>query len=237
MSAARISVFKAWGSRTNQQWVNTYEACTRDGLDVTAGDLAVFAPLADAIAAAEQKIHLYPTQFHRWTISTWEPEGDDYNPDNLITKPLDTVGLLNVVPDQPGFLDLRMIMQVSRVATTGRPGRIMYRGCLAEAFVIQQGGGTIIDPAAAADPLRAAYGQYEALLAPFLAAGNASTVICLIGGKLTKQVVPADTVPPTTRIMRTYGAPFHVRMVSDLVLSGVTVRQKGSGYFDRAVGT
>lgn len=235
MPSVTLSIFKAYGARTNRQWVNTYELSLRDGLNTSNADPQLFMSAAQAIYAAERHLHWETVYFHRWVLSSWEPDSTPYDPMALVTVPVGEQGLraLGGGPEAV-LLDLRQVLMIGRATPTGRPGRLFYRGCLSELDVEFNAGYPRIAPGAGGDPIRAAFAAYRTALAPVLPSGNNVAQLTLINGVLVKTAVPANTVPPTTRIKRTYVAPFTVRPVTDVVLSGVTSKQQGNRYFDRA---
>lgn len=234
MPSMRITVFKAWGARTNRQWSNVYEVSAEGAMDLTPGDPVAFGGIAQAIVAAERQIHFTNVYFHRYTISTWQPDSQPYNPLNLVTVPLDTQGL-NPMPSTAGQeVDLRVVLLVDRVAPTGRPGRLFYRGCLAEGAIEAHGGYWRQQAGSPTLPGGTAWTAYKAALAPWIGGGAETQTLVLIGGKLIKTVVPhTESGMQVQRIKRTYGPPWHIRPVTDLVPTGVSVRQAGNRYFDR----
>lgn len=235
MSAVRISIFKAWNARTARQWVNTYEAVERADPSISDADPLDFVGLADALVTFEQAIHLVPVYFHRYVISTWLPDSDPYDPAALYTHPLSVQGLraLTGTTLELTAEPLQMVALATRNATTGKPGRMMYRGALNESEVEQAGGYSrlFMGSGSWADGFNTA----KAGLSAFLLAGAGTTVITLIGGQLNKTVVAGtDSGLAITKVKRTYGPPYHVRFVQELLPSGVTFKQQGNRYFDRA---
>jgi hypothetical protein len=232
MASVYIRVFKSYGAPDNRQWSNVYEG--NNGEVVTPGaDPADFQPLADAIVTAERAIHFDAVYFNRVVISTWEPDTGGYNPLDLVTTPLGLRGTRLVgTGAEPALQDLRLVFWVARVAAHGRPGRIFYRGCVAESEVENQAGRWKLT--AATTLVTTAFDAYKAALAPHVGAGASVLRLALIGGTLVKAAVPATEAGiAVTKLKRTYVAPYTLRDVSSLVAQGVTVRQLDNPYFDR----
>jgi hypothetical protein len=234
MSAVSISIFKAYGARTNRQFVNTYEAVLRADQSVTdAADPTDFITLAQALVTAEQQLLSTNIYFHRYTIRTWMPDSTPYDPDSLTTEPLAVQGLRAPAFAAATQEDLRMVYIVTKKTERGKPGFAFLRGVLFEADVENVGGYWTLTAGTDVVQAGAAFVAYKAALSTFISTGAASTALAMIGGTLTKTVVDAGTTPATTRIKRTYGAPYNVRLIQEFRTGGVSMRQQGNRYFDR----
>lgn len=235
MGAYTIRVFKAWLAPQNKPWVNTYEVFHRD--DPAPGGTVIPAEVktaAQAIVDAERAMHFDQVYFTRVTASTWLPDTPAYDPSRLWTQPLDVRGTIALGAGTPveTTLDLDVVLVVNRVCGSGRPGRAFYRGGLSEGNVEQQGGQFRIAPADQA-AMTARVNAFNTALAAYRTTGANALAIGLIGGKLTKTVVPDPRMPGLTKIKRTYGPPFHTRTIDNFTLGGVTELSREHGYFDR----
>lgn len=234
MGAVSISIFKAYGARTNRQWVNTYEAVER--ANPTVGDVnpADFTALADALVTAERALHSDKVFFHRYTISTWSPDSTPYDPGALFTQPLAVVGNRAMTPETE-TVDLRAVLLMQRNIGTGRPGRLMYRGCISEGDMEFSAGYARLVAASIVSDTGSSTGTFRTALTNYVASGTAPVVLALIGGTLVKTLVTRpESGLNTQRVRRRYVAPYHVRMVTGWTVTGVSFKQQGNPYFDRA---
>jgi hypothetical protein len=231
MASVTIRVFKSYGSPANRQWSNVYEV-NDGGPVVEAVDPTTFVAAAEAIVAAERVLHFDAVYFNRYTISSWQPETGGYDPADLVTSPLGLQGQVTVATAGGEALleDLRVVLWLARKAATGRPGKAFYRGCLAEAWVQNQGGKWKVEGTS----LATLVANYKTALGGLVGGTPTGNRLVLIGGTLDKSVVATTQGGLAhTRIKRTYTSPYHIRNVTDMVLQGVTVRQTASAYFDR----
>lgn len=234
MGSVTVRIFKSYAAPSNRQWVNTYELNDGGAVVDPAVDPTTFRTAADTLVAAERVLHADSIYFNRMTISTWQPETGDYDPTDEVTVPLALQGQWAVISTAvPLIEDLRVVAWVARVAAAGRPGKIFYRGCLAETDIENQGGRWTLTPATGnISPTR--FAAFKTALGTLIGGTPTGVRLVLIGGKLTKTVV--DTTEggmAHTKIKRTYGPPFHIRNVTDVVLQGAITRQTASAYFDR----
>jgi hypothetical protein len=210
MPAFTIRIFKSWGARdADRRWVNTYEL-----FSTVHGSPDAMLPTLVAIVDAERHLHLTDVQFLSGTVSTWVPDSQPYDPDAFVTQELVGHGSRgNGVPPNPTALDSNVCLQVKRQCTTGRSGKLFYRGCLLEGDVEMGGdgrftltaGSTII--AGGAD-----WVAYTTAMAPFLNAAEGADALSLISAVAGGQ---------------------RVRPVDALIPRGVTVNRRNHRYFDR----
>lgn len=233
MASVTVRIFKSYGSPANHQWLNTYELNDGGPVVEAATDPSLFLTAALAIVNAERLMHYDSIYFNRVTISTWQPDSQPYNPDNLVTVPLGSQGAISVAAGggEPATLDLRIVLWVARVAAHGKPGRIWYRLPLNEAWIENQGGKIRLSTVF---PTSTTFTPYRNALLPYMAGGASSIKLSLIGGTLQKAVVPTtEGGLAHTKIKRTYVSPYHIRTLTDVVLQGATMRQTDNAYFDR----
>ncbi|MGB9879832.1 MAG: hypothetical protein ACPLRM_03630 [Anaerolineae bacterium] len=120
-----IRVYKSYQGFT---WANTYELACVDS-SATYGDLTTAALV---LVARERAFHFSWVQFDKVTISTYQPDGQPYNPTSFTAIELEVGGLRNPSSDS---LPLDICLHVKRLTLTGRSGRHFYRGCLEETDV------------------------------------------------------------------------------------------------------
>lgn len=231
MASVYVRIFKSYGSPANRQWSNVYEL-NDGGPVVEAGVLPTgFVSAAGALVDAERALHLDAVYFNRYTISTWQPDSRPYNPDTLVTQPLAVQGLNGIAGAEPSIEDLRIVAWIARKTATGRPGRAFYRGCLIEAMVENQGGKMRLTPGST---IFTVFNTFRTALLPLMPASPTGVRLAMIGGQLNKAVVATtEGGLAHTKIKRTYGEPWHIRNVQDVILQGATIRQTASAYFDR----
>lgn len=210
MASYIIRIFKSWGvADPERRWVNSYE--------ITSGELTspeAHLPTLAALVLAEQAIHLHKVHFLSATVSTWLPDSHPYDPTAFVTAELAVQGLRDV-PDTHALeaLDSNVALLVKRVCTTGRSGKLFYRGCLLELDVEMGGDGRFrISTGAAIANDGAAMLAYKSAMEPFLGAAEGETALALISQP---------------------GGVTSIRPVADLVASGVTINRRNHRYFDR----
>lgn len=204
-----IRVFKGWNTTLiERSWSNSYE--------ILGGPASVdlLVPIAEALVIAEKKLHLAQVNFMQYTVSTWVPDSHPYDPATFLTVPFHEIGERGGSAGELTGLDYNVCLVVKRGATTGRSGRLFYRGCLLETDVRMGGDGRFIIDPADTGALQAAFTAYQAPLATYLGSGETAK-LGLIG-----KVKGAPGI--TTR-----------RPVSALTLGGVTVNKRNHRYFDR----
>lgn len=231
MASVYVRVFKSYGSPNNRQWSNTYEL--NDGGPVVEAGVSptTFLSAAQQIADAERGLHLNVVYFNRFTISTWQPETGGYDPTSEVTVPMGNQGLNSTGGADALIEDLRIVLWIARKAATGRPGKVFYRGVLIESNVENVGGKMALTAGSSVFTL---FNAYHTALASLFPASPTGVRLVLIGGTLNKALVTVHKAGfDTLQIRRTYGTPWHIRNLTDLVLQGATVRQTSSGYFDR----
>ena len=122
----KVCIFKSHNYVQSREFVNSYELVASNGAEF--GDIQT---AVEKIAEFERQIHLNIVGFNRYTISTWQPDSTPYNPQNLFTHQLSTVGAREV--SNSNVLALQAVLSIKRLTSFGKCGRIAYRGCLTEA--------------------------------------------------------------------------------------------------------
>jgi len=108
-------------------WANTYEVMA---VNEPTNSVAAVESVAFSLVNLEQQIHLQGVVIDRVVVSTYVPDGQPYEPTSFTTIPVSSTGLRSPGAD---VLPLEMSLFVRRNTTTGRDGRLLYRGCLTEA--------------------------------------------------------------------------------------------------------
>jgi hypothetical protein len=240
-----VRVFKAFASRANKTWVNTYEfdvlGAFAEGqypipLVPDALSPSIVSDAIQAVVSFEKAIHLENIHFIYATGSSWEPDSDPYDPEALITVPLTGVGTRTPgLPMEPelGNIDLRNVVVAYRFPTYGKLGKAEYRGCLDENDVISGGGRFELNPEGDFETQFVA--AHNTHLSPIMTgAETGAPRLVMIGGTLLKEVVEYESAGQTlTKFKRTYIAPYHVRFVNLMTIGKIGVRKLDNKSFDR----
>lgn len=119
-------------------WANTYEVQCTDG-SATYDDLKA---AAFTLLQRERAFHFQWVQFDRYTVSTYVPDGQPYDPTTFTAEPLTLTGIRQPLPTS---LPLNVCVLVRRATLTGRAGRHLYRGVLHEDDVAYGGAEFLIN--------------------------------------------------------------------------------------------
>lgn len=205
--AFTLRIFKQLSTNPALTWVNNYECAIPAGGSATMQTLVGF---ADVVLQFERAIHLHVVQFTKSTLSTWTPDSKPYNPASFLTidHPADTIGTRPLASSEAQ--PVAMALKVRRSVSTGRQGRVMYRGCLTEADVISTSGvPTFFDPQVLVDLVDNAVAS--------------SGIDDYFGASSTGLRMYLITKDGTNR-----------RTVNGFVVSGVTFVQTDHKYFNRS---
>ena len=210
-----VRTFKSWSVRNPEdRWANTYEFTTEFGLDDS--EITV---LVNNVVQAERHIHLPLTQFLSATVSTYAADSKPYNPFAFRTFELTGVGTRTSSTDA---LDSNVVLHVKREATSGKSGKIFYRGCLTEADVQPTGNLRFsLTPGSPVNNTGADFVQYSNVLEAYAIGGinTEQAIMVLIGDN---QRGPTGTIG---RVMRP---------VRQLVVGGVTVNRRNHAFFNKS---
>lgn len=134
MALYYVRSFKRWLGVGGRPWVNTYEVITQGssvstpGLDpVDVGPLEAF---IQTLIGFERQLHLTQVYLERVVVSTWIPDSNPYNGDELMSRPQGVFGDREGAGDRE---DLRFCLAVVRTPILGNPGKLPLRGVLLEA--------------------------------------------------------------------------------------------------------
>lgn len=116
-----VRVYKTYMGRV---WANTYELQAEQA---ASNGEAVWAQAVNDIVRLEQALHLDAVMFDRVVVSTWVPDNIPYNPQNFSSYPISLRGAKGA--NAPG-LPLTSALFVRRDVSTGRDGKLFYRGSL-----------------------------------------------------------------------------------------------------------
>jgi len=135
-----LRIIKHHHNNFNDKWVNTYEFKATE-----VGGETELLILAEAWVNFEKQIHHEEVDFDRFTISTWEADSVPYDPESFISV---SIGGPGGTPSTIGILPINQVLNVTRVAASGRFGHLYYRGVLDQADVEAPAGiSTLVDPA------------------------------------------------------------------------------------------
>lgn len=211
MAAFTIRIFKSWSVRDpERRWVNSYEFSSS-----TLTSPAAMAPIMDQLVIAEKAIHLPDVQFLSGTISTWLPDSHPYDPDAFNTYELTGAGARSTAgATANSALDSNACYLVKRECTSGRSGKLFYRGCLLEQDVESGGDGRwSLTAGGIMTQGGSAFAGYLAAMADFLVAAEGEAAMALI-----------SQIEGVT----------HIRAIANLVVGRVTFNRRNHRYFDRA---
>lgn len=121
-------VYRADGAGEPSYWANRYEATASLGGTFT--DLSV---IADAFQAFAVNMLVEPFWVDHIVISSYEKDGEPYNPDNLYVQP---VGLRGARSFGTGVLPLTNVLHIRKTVARGRVGHLFLRGYLTEDDII-----------------------------------------------------------------------------------------------------
>jgi hypothetical protein len=107
-------------------WANTYEV---QAAVEPVNSITAIESLAASFVALEQGLHLPGVVIDRVVVSTYIPDGQPYNPSSFTSIPFSVPGQRGATGEP---LPLELALFVRRNASTGRDGRLLYRGCLIE---------------------------------------------------------------------------------------------------------
>jgi hypothetical protein len=194
-----VRIYKRYGSLF---WANNYEV--RASQDAPFAQTAI-SDLVDRIVALERQLHIPQVAFDRAVVSTYVRDSVPYNPEAFTTIAISGQGTNDLGQGEP--VSLEHCLFVRRVTQAGRPGKLLYRGCLTE------GGVTTIDLRAHITP------------------GFVTT----LQGRLNSWFAAFLQQPLWRLVLASGDEQLNVREVQGLVLSPkITLKQVGNAYFDRA---
>lgn len=160
----------------------------------------------DGLLELEEAIHLSDVQFFKSVISTWVEDGTPYDPTSFVSITEAGVGQRSAADPEP----LNVALRVNRQVATGRQGKLFYRRVLAESEVQSPAGSASLTT---------------------LAAGALQTLMDgVIGG--TTLAPYFDITDSLGNICMTDNAG-NTRLVTDLLVNGVSVVSYNHRYFDR----
>ena len=123
----RLSIFKYRTVAPEKQWVNSY--------DLRFNALRSFQDTLEHVfdfVNFERKLHLNSVTIDRAVLSTFAADSTPYNANEFLSVPV-TLVCLRIPPGDP--LPLEIVVLVRKAVATGRAGKLLYRGCLAEGEV------------------------------------------------------------------------------------------------------
>ncbi len=184
-------------------WANNYEV--RANQDVAFAQTAI-ADLVNRIVNLERRLHPNTVTIDRVVVSTYQRDSVPYNPEAFTTIPIELTGNATLSGDP---MPIEYCVFVRRVVQSGRTGKLLYRGCLAEGQVETQGLRAVLTTTHQNDVQNALNEWYGTV---WLVSGNPFDLVLASGDE-----------------------NLNVRLVQGLTaVRKITIKQAGNAYFDRA---
>jgi hypothetical protein len=183
-------------------WGNNYEV--RASRDVAFAQTAII-DLVNRFVDLERRVHRPEVIIDRAVVSTYVQDSRPYNPDSFTSIPVNLAGNNSGGGDS---LPVEYCLFVRRSVATGRTGKLLYRGALAEDWATTQG----------------------------LRAVLTNTFRNAIQASLNEWwgVVWQVSANPFELVMASGDENLQVRVVQALAVSGnIVIKQWGNAYFDR----
>jgi hypothetical protein len=194
-----VRIYKRYGALF---WANNYEV--QAAQDAPFAQTAI-SDLVDRLAGLERQLHIPQVTFDRAVVSTYVRDSVPYNPDAFTTLPLSGVGTNDLGQGEP--VSLEHCLFVRRVTQSGRPGKLLYRGCLTE------GGVTTVD--------------FRAQISP--------SFVTTLQGRLNTWFAAWLQQTLWRLVLVSGDEQLNIREVQGLTLTPkITLKQVGNAYFDRA---
>lgn len=205
MALYKMVIKKKFIFDVSHPFVSTYELDS----GVNPINTGVAKALMVDVAQAEAALLSASVEFVSGTISTWEPDSDPYDPDNLIPKALTGTGLRASDPDD--LFDIDYVLKMIREPNSGKPGVINMRGALLDTDVETVSGEFRL---LAGSPLAEGNSAFTAYVSGITAAFAAALVEhVMIGTPLVSITYPATPEGVKQVPIKNYGPPI-VRGVS-----------------------
>jgi hypothetical protein len=183
-------------------WGNNYEV--RANQDVPFAQTAII-DLVNRLVDLERRIHRPEVTIDRAVVSTYVRDSRPYNPSAFTSIPVNLAGNNSGGGES---LSIEYCTFVRRVVESGRTGKLLYRGSLAEEWVTTQGLRAVLT-SAYQNATQASLNEWYGTI--WLVTGN-----------------------PFDLVMASGDESINVRLVQALAVSGnVVMKQWGNAYFDR----
>lgn len=195
-----LRIKKVHSARPDTPWYNSYELVNN-----TAATLGELHTACLNIVEFEQELHRQTTVFTQYTLSSWEPDSDPYNPDVFVTVPLTRTGAVSAL-DQAESLET--CWRVAWQPVTGRVGFRLYRNCLSEGDVTAPAGRKIFENGAAMG-LRLLNAVSDANIGPYFNGGPGDVHFAMLSAT-------------------------SIRLIVGVNLGGITLKKLDNRHFDRA---
>lgn len=210
-SYIRVSMFKKWLTPSAKPWVNTYEFTDTNGSAPSSNTWEV---VVNQLVLAEKELHLPQVILDTAVVSTYKADGTPYNPSSFVTIPIGVNGIRDTGNGQA--IDLNGVYKVRRRVSSGRNGKLAYRGCLVESDVdASLSGRWVLVAGSGLQTIGLSWQAYELAMAALLD-GSFGADMALLSG-------PSDVVDPT-----------YARPVLELLPYGVGFNKQDHRYFDVA---
>lgn len=201
-----VRTYKSISGDIGRLWANTYELHCPNG--VPDANVALNA-VAAAFIGWEARFHAVEVRFDRTVISTYVEDGQPYDPGTF--KTIDAGGVSGEREHTGSeLMPLAVCLHARRQVNFGRPGRLLYRGVLAENEVTSPAGTPLLTTSArtALESLMEVGSDFDITAA----LDTAGFVMALVSGANGE----------------------NVRAVVDILPVGVSIKKVNNRYYDRA---
>lgn len=205
-----VRIYKETDTSPFQVWDNNYELRCESSE-------ATLLSLKDAVSnlvAFEKAMHQDTARFNRYVVSTYQADGEPYDPDSFVSVPLTGLGQV-ASPTDAETLPLNVCLFLRRQVPTGRYGKLFYRRALDETQVSGRNGAWRIDPAALSDIITDTDTRAVAAGIPDLIGAGAASGFALV-------------------MARGAGVSASFRYLESFEVAGVRDVKYNNRYFDRA---
>ena len=205
-----VRAYMRFENRPTEEWTHTLEYDYAG--ELAAGEAEV---IGLDLVEGLQNLLLENVQIDRVVLSTWEQDGQPYDPSKLRVIPVGLFGAVEFLTDEPVDDDLVLYMRKS--VSTGRAGKIQLRGGLLEGDIDVDNGSWVLETSSRA--------AINARMDLYWEAANNNGTVCLIGAPLVSTTYPATPEGVKQIPILNYATTPSLRQVNDVVLVGVTERQ------------
>lgn len=213
-------VFSSRADQPDVEWNNSFELSSGEA-PFDSAELENHATNLNAFIAT---LSLSTVIVKRVVISTWVPDSEPYNPDNLKTVDFFTVGAASPGSEEKEATDT--VLKLKRSVDYGRSGKLELRYCLTDSMVDTNSG----------TPALTSTGRttlVTRLGIAVISLADTMGVMVLAGVSQIDKIYEAAPAGTKQVVRREYSKVPHVRSVKQFVLNGVGRRDPNNKYFDK----
>lgn len=206
-----MRAYMAYDTRPNDDWSTTLE------YDLPVGSIAeaMVEEVAMGMAAGLAKLLLNNVVIDRVVVSTWAPDSQPYDPENVRSIPIGLNGENAFAFTDPADDDL--VVLIRKAVDTGRTGKMQLRGCFTVSALRTENGSwrfTLVSQAEIETDTADAWSAFRAVSRPVL-----------IGVVLLDTIYSAAAAGVKQLVSKVYSDIPSVRSVTDLVVVRPDERQ------------